>query len=85
MLGFAQAGSAPLVHVPIAVLALRRRGIVYRTRQGRRSRARSVCSRSRLPHRSPSLACSSGAGGTVARRRGSRGSGVKVDLKEEEA
>mgnify|MGYP007126042994 CR=1 FL=1 len=40
MLGFARALSAPLVRVPIAVLALRHHDVVHRTRQGRRPRER---------------------------------------------
>src|SRR5690606_13857633 len=77
VLGFAQAVSAPLVHVLIAVLALhhhdtnaphppgrRPRGSVPRAGLGREagrcsrpSRASPVCSRSRTPHRPPTLAC----------------------------
>ncbi|GAA0560990.1 hypothetical protein [Actinomadura livida] len=91
--------------MPIAVLALRHRGIVHRTRRGRRTRER-------VPHAGPGregrtsfaavagppgplpfaylapvayLGETAGAADTAAWRRSSRGSGLKVDLEEEEA
>ncbi|TDC58005.1 hypothetical protein E1281_02905 [Actinomadura sp. KC345] len=104
VLGFAQAVSAPLVYVLIAVLALHHHDIVYRTRQGRRPRewvlraglgwegrmlfAAVAGLSGLLPFAYAALAAYLGvlfgAEGVVAWARG-RGSGVMVDLKEEEA